>query len=76
MKTIIQSIMARPDGVKRIAKVIKFQSHNRYVVRDKQGRTFPAESDQDWRPGEFVSVIDGRIVGKAAVFVEPKTINV
>jgi hypothetical protein len=76
MKSIINGIMSRPDGVKRFAKVIKKHSHNRYVVRDKQGRTFQAESETIWRSGNFVSVVDGRITGEASVFAEPKTINV
>jgi len=75
MREFIKRIAAE-DSVKVFGIVIKLHSPDRYVIEDRLGRRFHAESSTTYSPGQYVTVVEKRIVGKAAIFASPETINV
>lgn len=44
-----------------------------YLLRDDQGRGYRAASQDAWRRGDRVVVIDGQIVGRAGAQPSPVT---
>ena len=76
MKQIIENLLRRPEPAKRFCRVVKPLAEGRYQVRDAMGRVQDVDADILWQSGEGVTISQGRIVGPAARFVNPKVYEV
>lgn len=47
-----------------------------YLVADRSGRAYRAESQESYRPGQSVVVLDGQIIGRAAAPTITRTYEV
>lgn len=73
-RRIIDNVLRQPELPKRFCKVVAPLGGGRYRVKDAVGRIFDVDGDLQatWQPGDGVAVSSGRIVGRAARFVQPK----
>lgn len=76
MEQAIKNILQKPEPVKRFFIVVKPLAGGRYQVKDSQDRHIDVDSAVTWKPGDGVTVTQGRIVGRATRFSQPKIVNV
>jgi hypothetical protein len=65
-ETIIKNLTRDNTDKVNSCEVIANIGPGVWSVRDELNRVFHAESVQTWRPGQYVSVKNKRIIGKAA----------
>lgn len=73
MSVIVDSLLKKPEPIKQFARVVKPLGAGRYQVQDSSGRIITVDSSSSWSVGDGVTVSFGRIVGRAAKFISPKT---
>ncbi len=76
MNQIIENLTRKPQPLKRFCVVVKPLGDDRFQVRDGGGRLFAADSTISWGVGDGVTVVSGRIVGRAVRFFNPKVYEV
>ena len=76
MNMMANNFHRNPDPLKRCCKITKPLGTLRYEVVANNGHTIVVDSDIVWPLGVFVTVVDGRIVGKASRFTCPRTCEV
>lgn len=76
MSVILENLLRKPEPIKQFATVVKPLGGNRYQVQDSSGRLMPVDASVSWRVGDGVTISQGRIVGKATKFINPKTYEV
>jgi len=66
MNGILKNLTRKTTEKISKCEVVRIVSPNLYRVKDEMNRTTTAESSQVWKVGDFVSVKNNRIIGKAA----------
>lgn len=62
---ILSNILDTPKNTEQIGTIIKPLSPGLYQVRDYHGRVSDARADTKWAIGDAVTLLLGRIIGRA-----------
>ncbi len=76
MNQIVENLTRKPDPLKRFYRVVKPLAAGRYQVQDSLGRPLTVDASETWNVGAGVTVSQGRIVGSATKFINPKIYEV
>lgn len=76
MKSILKTLLAPQPPAKIFAEVVRPLAGKRYQVKDTQDRMMEVDSNDSWRPGDYVTITRGRIIGPAAIIEKPKVYEV
>lgn len=62
---ILSNILDTPKDTEQVGVVVKPLSSGLYQVQDRRGRLTDARSDTAWVVGDAVTLLLGRIIGRA-----------
>lgn len=73
---ILTNILGKPKDIEYIAVVVKPLPNSSYQVQDNSGRIMEARASATWKPGDSVTVLQGRIIGRANIEKQMKIYQV
>lgn len=64
---ILTNILGKPKTIEYIGVVVKPLPNSSYQVRDNSGKVMEVRAAATWKVGDPVTVLQGRIIGKANI---------